>query len=60
MDILKYFKETKAELSEVVFPSVSQTITYTIIVIVISAVVAIALGATDFGLREALAKILSR
>ena len=33
--IIKYLKETKAELKEVVFPSTSQTITYTSIVIFI-------------------------
>lgn len=60
MDILKYFKETKAELKEVTFPSTSQTIMYTAVVVIVSAFVAVTLGATDFGLREALAKILAR
>lgn len=60
MDILKYLKETKAELKEVKFPSTSQTIIYTVIVVSISAFTAIALGAADFGLREALTKILAR
>lgn len=60
MDILKYLKETKAELKEVVFPSTSQTITYTIIVVTISVLVAITLGGVDLGLREGLAKLLAR
>ena len=60
MDILKYLKETKAELKEVNFPSTSQTIVYTIIVVSISVFIAVALGAADFGLREALTKILAR
>jgi preprotein translocase SecE subunit len=60
MDILKYLKETKAELKEVNFPSTSQTIIYTIIVVAISVLVAVTLGLTDFGLREGLTKILSR
>ena len=60
MDILKYLKETKAELKEVHFPSTSQTIVYTLIVVSISVLIAMTLGATDFGLREALAKILAR
>ena len=60
MDILKYLKETKAELKEVNFPSRSQTIMYTMVVVVISVLVAITLSLTDFGLREALAKILAR
>jgi preprotein translocase SecE subunit len=60
MDILKYLKETKAELKEVAFPSTSQTITYTIIVVCISVAVAVTLGGTDFGLREALTRLLVR
>lgn len=60
MDILKYLKETKAELKEVNFPSTSQTIIYTIIVVSISVLIALTLGATDFGLREALRNILAR
>ncbi|MDB5259824.1 MAG: SecE/Sec61-gamma subunit of protein translocation complex [Candidatus Nomurabacteria bacterium] len=60
MDIIKYLKETKAELKEVHFPSVSQTITYTIIVVVLSVVVAAVLGGIDLGLREALTKFLAK
>ena len=60
MKLLQYLKETQAELKEVVFPTTSQTIIYTVLVIVISVFVALFLGATDFGLRELLAKILNR
>lgn len=60
MDILKYLKETKAELKEVTFPSTSQTITYTIIVVTISVLVAVTLGGADFGLSQGLAKLLAR
>jgi preprotein translocase SecE subunit len=60
MDILKYLKETNAELKEVKFPSTSQTIIYTIIVVTISIFVAVTLGVADFGLREALTKVLAR
>lgn len=59
MKILQYLKETKNELKEVVFPTTSQTIAYTVIVILISAIVALALGGVDIGLREALAKIVA-
>jgi preprotein translocase subunit SecE len=59
MNILKYLKETKAELKEVKFPSNTQTISYTIAVILISVIVALALGGVDFGLREGLTKLLS-
>ena len=58
MNILKYLKETKAELKEVSFPSTSQTITYTIIVVTISIFVALTLGLTDFGLTEGIKKLL--
>lgn len=56
--IIKYLKETQAELKEVVFPSTRQTISYTIIVVIISILVAITLGGVDFGLRTLLAHIL--
>lgn len=58
--ILKYLQETKAEIKEVVFPTVTQTINYTIIVVAISILVALVLGGADFGLREALTKLLVR
>lgn len=60
MKLLQYLKETKAELKEVVFPTTSQTVIYTVLVIVISVVIALFLGAVDLGLRELLAKILNR
>ena len=56
--LLQYLKETKNELKEVVFPTTTQTITYTVLVILISALVALTLGGTDVGLREILAQIL--
>jgi preprotein translocase SecE subunit len=58
--LIQYLKETKAELKEVVFPSTSQTIIYTILVISISVVVAISLGGIDVGLRALLEKIINR
>jgi preprotein translocase subunit SecE len=60
MKIVQYLKETKNELKEVVFPTSSQTIIYTVLVIVISVAVAVTLGGVDLGLREALAKIIAR
>ena len=60
MNLLKYLKETKAELKEVTFPSISQTITYTIAVVVLSVIVAAALGGIDLGLKEGLTKLLNR
>jgi preprotein translocase SecE subunit len=60
MNLFNYFKETKAELKEVTFPTMSQTITYTVAVIVLSIIVAALLGAVDFGLKEGLIKLLAR
>lgn len=60
MNILKYLKETQAELKEVTFPGVSQTITYTILVVVISIIVALVLGGVDLGFKTGLAKLLAR
>ncbi|MFA5132193.1 MAG: preprotein translocase subunit SecE [Candidatus Paceibacterota bacterium] len=60
MNLFQYLKETKAELKEVTFPSATQTITYTLAVIALSVIVAALLGGTDFGLREALTKLLVR
>ncbi|MBP6888396.1 MAG: preprotein translocase subunit SecE [Candidatus Pacebacteria bacterium] len=59
MKLLQYLKETKAELKEVVFPTSSQTIIYTVLVIVISLLVAVMLWAADFGLKELLTKIVT-
>ncbi len=60
MNISNYFKETKAELKEVTWPTLAQTITFTVAVIVLSLVVAAILGAVDFGLKEGLVKLLAR
>ena len=59
MKLFQYLKETKSELKEVVFPTTSQTITYTIIVIIVSILVAVSLGGLDLVLRELLAKIVN-
>jgi preprotein translocase subunit SecE len=60
MKLLQYFKETKAELKEVVFPTSSQTIIYTVLVILISIFVAAFLWAADLGFKELLTKIVTR
>lgn len=60
MNLLKYLKETKAELKEVVFPTTSQTVIYTVMVVAISVAVALLLSGTDLGLREGLTRLLAR
>jgi preprotein translocase SecE subunit len=60
MNLFNYLKETQAELKEVTFPSVAQTITYTATVVLLSIIVASLLGAIDFGLKEAIIKLIAR
>ena len=48
MKFTNYIRETRAELKHVNWPTRSQAIGYTIIVIVFSALVAVLLGAFDF------------
>lgn len=59
MKLLQYLKETKAELKEVVFPTSSQTVIYTILVIVVSLLIAVFLAAVDLGLKELLTKVVA-
>ena len=56
--ITEYFKEIKAELKHVVWPSKNQTILYTLIVIVLSVLVAYFLGIFDFIFSQGLQKII--
>ncbi len=46
--ITEYLKETKTELKHVIWPNRNQTFYYTLIVIVLSVVVAYYLGVFDF------------
>ncbi|MDO8183733.1 MAG: preprotein translocase subunit SecE [bacterium] len=48
MKLITYLKETRGELAHVNWPTREQAIAYTLIVIGISALVAILLGAFDF------------
>jgi len=49
---LQFIKEARAELGKVVWPSRQETIRITIAVIVLSLVVALFLGAVDYGLTK--------
>lgn len=55
----EYLKETKTELKHVIWPSKSQTIYYTLIVIVLSVIIAYYLGIFDFIFSLGLQKIIS-
>ncbi len=56
--ITEYFKETKTELKHVIWPTRSQTFYYTLIVIVLSVIVAYYLGIWDFIFSQVLQKII--
>ena len=55
----EYLKETKTELKHVIWPSRNQTIYYTLIVVVLSVLLAYFLGIFDFIFSKGLEKILS-
>ena len=57
--ITEYFKEIKAELKHVVWPTRNQTIFYTIIVVALSIFIAYFLGVFDFIFSQLLQKIIS-
>lgn len=59
MKIAEYFKETKIELKHVIWPSRKMTLFYTIIVIVLSIVIAYYLGIFDFLFSKGVSKILN-
>ena len=59
MKIFDYFKDTRAELKHVNWPTRSQAIGYTIIVIVFSGVIAALLGAFDLIFSGIVQKLIS-
>jgi preprotein translocase subunit SecE len=58
MSIQSYIRETQAELRHVTWPTKSQAIAYTVIVILISAVIAAYLGLFDYIFSVALEKFI--
>jgi preprotein translocase subunit SecE len=58
--IFNFFREVKAELFKVVWPSRRDTIRYTVTVIIFSIGVALILGAADFGLLKVFEAILNK
>ena len=56
--IIEYLKETKTELKHVIWPSRSQTLFYTLIVIVLSFLIAYFLGIFDFFFGQGLEILL--
>ena len=54
-----YLRDTAAEMKHVSWPTQMQTITYTVLVIAVSAIVALFLGAFDYLFTQALDLIIS-
>lgn len=50
--IIQFFRDVRAEMSKVIWPSKRDTVRYTVTVIVFSVVMAAILGAVDFGLLQ--------
>jgi preprotein translocase subunit SecE len=59
MKITNYFRDTRAELKHVNWPTRAQAIGYTVIVILFSALIAALLGAFDFIFTGILQKLIS-
>ena len=57
--ITEYFNETKTELKHVIWPTRSQTLYFTLIVIILSVVISYYLGIFDFIFSQGLQKIIS-
>lgn len=58
--LTNYFRDTAAELKQVNWPTQHQALLYTILVIVISALVALFLGVFDFVFSEFIKAIVER
>ncbi|MFA5830940.1 MAG: preprotein translocase subunit SecE [Candidatus Paceibacterota bacterium] len=58
-NFIEYLKDTRAEMKHVSWPTKSQTVAYTALVIAISLVCALLLGVFDAGFRKALEVFLS-
>ncbi|MDD5170891.1 MAG: preprotein translocase subunit SecE [Syntrophales bacterium] len=48
MSLITYFKDTKNEMKHVTWPTVRQTVVFTVAVIVVSVIVAALLGLFDY------------
>lgn len=56
--LIKYFRDTAAELKQVSWPSQNQAMMYTILVIVISTFVALFTGAFDFVFSQFIERVV--
>ncbi len=60
MNPIKFLTEVKNELAKVIWPSRTETIKYTLTVIVFSVFVAFVLGAFDYGLLRLFQTVLNK
>jgi preprotein translocase subunit SecE len=58
--MIKFLSEVRSELAKVVWPSRAETVRYTLTVIIFSIVVALALGAFDYGMLRLFEAILNK
>lgn len=58
MSLLQYFKDTRGELHHVSWPTQKQTLVYTALVIGLSIITALYLGAFDYLFSQALDRVL--
>ena len=58
MSFLQYLKDTRGELNHVAWPTRTQTITYTILVMVLSILISLYLGFFDYIFTTGLARTL--
>jgi preprotein translocase subunit SecE len=56
--IIQFFRDVKAEMTKVIWPTRSEVIRYTVTVIVFSVVMAAILGGADFGLLKGFEQII--
>ncbi len=56
--IIQFFRDVKAEMSKVIWPSRTDLVRYTVTVIVFSVAMAAVLGAADFGLLKGFEQII--
>ncbi len=58
--VFQFFRDVKAELFKVVWPTRQETIRYTVTVIIFSIVIAAILGAADYGLLKIFEKLIAK
>lgn len=56
--IFQFFRDVRAEVGKVIWPSRTDTLRYTIMVIAFSLIIAAILGAADFGLLKGFEKLV--